>query len=210
MSRSAAPVEGDKGGAVLRVNIQERSSTCPLSDRIWRWKEDMRNPSNCAALVAFFFQFAREVDKGEVARVVFQKTEAGQAARPSSSWTPYGGGGMGTGSINNKIRGAGRRKSAVRGGRDASIQMFAVKNEHAFVALFVDHHFDGERAERLVRDIDGRFCERYGARLREMGAQFEEAAKNPEKANLDHSFMPEFEDFAGTLEALVGDSGGDE
>jgi len=55
---------------MLRLNIQEKKSGCPLYDRVWKWKDDQKSPSTCSALVQFFFQLSREIDDGVSGSVV--------------------------------------------------------------------------------------------------------------------------------------------
>jgi hypothetical protein len=62
----AEPNSTSEQGELMRLNIQERQSGCPLYDRVWKWKEDQKSPSQASQIVSFFFQFAREIDKGAV------------------------------------------------------------------------------------------------------------------------------------------------
>lgn len=184
--------EESKGGAVLRLCVQEAAAGIPLFDHVWGvWREKTATVSSLASLVSFFFQFARSLGNGEVRQVVFERSEV-SPARPS--WTPYGGG-LASGSINNKIRGAGRRRAGVE---SQSVEMYALRDERFAVAVFVNGEFGRDRATALVTRYRDHFREAYTGKLVELEERLVESGKNPELANADLSYLPDFDGFRET------------
>ncbi|CAM9533198.1 unnamed protein product, partial [Ectocarpus fasciculatus] len=58
------------------IRITDRHTGTLLFERIYEWPEHA-NPSNLGSLVQSFFQFAREVDGGEVESIYFEEGAAG-------------------------------------------------------------------------------------------------------------------------------------
>jgi hypothetical protein len=62
-----------------RLSIVEKLSGCILFDQVWQWEgsngqtADFPKQSSIAKIVQLFFNFAKEVDKGNVRRVMFDK-----------------------------------------------------------------------------------------------------------------------------------------
>eukprot|EP01006_Ploeotia_vitrea_P010658 TRINITY_DN27648_c0_g1_i1.p1 TRINITY_DN27648_c0_g1~~TRINITY_DN27648_c0_g1_i1.p1 ORF type:complete len:188 (+),score=93.11 TRINITY_DN27648_c0_g1_i1:46-609(+) len=185
-----------------RVNVYDKATGIPLYDRVWKWKdqEEQKSPGTVTGLVQFFYQFAREIDKGEVNRVVFEKSIEEESRGRYGARGSYPRFGM---SMNAMHRAQQRRKSVVE---DNRIELYTCDNDQIVAALFVGAHFGQDKAKGLAKAIADVFVDNFDKKLVELEPKLLQAGKNPEEATFNVTFMPEFDKFSEVVDKLIEDA----
>jgi hypothetical protein len=80
--------------------------------------------------------------------------------------------------------------------------MYALESENVLAALFVNSAFGKAKADEFLAVLLKRFSDQFKDTLVKLKPRFADAAKNPEQANLDLSFMPHFSEFDKVVEKL--------
>jgi len=167
----------------------ERICGCALFDKVWKWKDDQKSPTACVGLVQFFYQFAREIDKGEVSKVIFEG-HANTVSSNRNKLYPY----------NNRSLKTSSKKATLRPKPDDTVEMYCSHNDYVTVALFVTGAYPG--AEELADMLVKTFTKQNKLTLDTLKPQFTELAKNPDQSLIDLSFLPRFATFEDSVNRL--------
>uniref|UniRef100_A0A7S2JM28 Uncharacterized protein n=1 Tax=Cyanoptyche gloeocystis TaxID=77922 RepID=A0A7S2JM28_9EUKA len=159
---------------ILRVNISDTTCGVVLFERVWKWQEEGRS-KNIASLVQVFYQFARDVDAGEISRVSFSK--------PDSLFRSQNSGRRKVGSSNSGIS-----------NELQSIDMVCAKDSRVTVAVFQDELNASSKA--VAQALLEAFVQQYGEQVDSMKNVLKKASQASSK-NESREMRHILEKFAG-------------
>ena len=178
--------------SIMRVNILDAETGVSVFEKIWKWK-GVEQSEAIEALLKTFYQFAREIDDGEICRVQF--------ATPTSS----------TMSRKHNARGQRRRgKGPSSGARDDAIGMVCERGPVISVVLF--HAVDGEGGgqetqgtDEFVRAVQDKFAAMFEEILatEQVRTLLRDASKEGAAPDLANAVRGKFKSFSFDLLELL-------
>eukprot|EP00741_Cyanophora_paradoxa_P003036 tig00000663_g2948.t1 len=197
-------------GAIIKVAVLEAATGVCLFERE---REGHKSSKDLTGLIRAFVQFSREIDTGNVSRVLFQRTETPCRPVPGSyrrtkpsrsvyaaSPTPFNLTTPRTAPAASTLAAA----SAAAQQQDlSSIEMVCARDSRIIIAVFHDRSVQTQDAQRFAHMMLHEFTVAYGAGLDTMKALLRSVASGSASAEEAAQITGRFADFEGTVAAFT-------